>query len=123
MKLENKNTDFQGIDFGLESMDSEISTKKMFKMWDMYQNPYKNNIGSIVREITSNCFDAHAEIGVTDAVRIKFGRDDSGAYISFIDVGVGISPTRMKDVYRNYLESTKEDSNDFIGAFGRLMPN
>lgn len=122
MKLKERNFDVEG-GFGIKSMNATISQDKLGKLWDMLQNPYKNNIGSIVREITSNCFDSHAEASVTDAVRIKFDRDESGFYISFIDVGVGLSQDRVENIYVNYLESTKENSNDYIGAFGRPMPN
>jgi DNA topoisomerase VI subunit B len=118
MKLErNKDIDYSST-MDLEGYDSEIDFKDLHKMFSMFQNPYKNNIGSIVREITSNCFDSHAEAGVNDAVIVKIDKDDSGWYISFIDVGVGLSPDRIKNIYVKYLSSTKEDSNDFIGAFG-----
>jgi sensor histidine kinase regulating citrate/malate metabolism len=121
MKLETKQIEVLG-GFGEKSIQSTISQAKLGKLWDMLQNPYKNNIGSIVREITSNCFDSHTEAQVEDAVRIKLSRDDSNFFISFIDVGIGMSPDRVEQIYSTYLESTKEDSNDFIGAFGRPMP-
>lgn len=117
MKLEKKKIDVLG-DIGITNKEATISVKDMPKLWEMLQNPYKNSIGSIVREITSNCFDSHAEAGVTDAVRIKISRDESGYFISFIDVGVGLSEDRIDTIYRQYLKSTKEDSNEFIGAFG-----
>lgn len=117
MKLEGKKIEVIGA-LGEESYAAQISQADLAKMWDMLQNPYKNNIGSIVREITSNCFDSHSEAGVTDAVQILYGKDSSGFYVSFIDVGVGLSSERVKDIYTQYLKSTKEGSNDFIGAFG-----
>jgi len=117
MKLETKYTEVHG-QLGEKTIQSTISQAKLGKLWDMLQNPYKNNIGSIVREIVSNCFDSHREAQISDAVRIKFSKDDSGFYISFIDVGVGMSPERVEKIYSTYLESTKEESNDFIGAFG-----
>jgi DNA topoisomerase VI subunit B len=121
MKLENKYIEVEG-GIGEESYDASISQADMHKMWDMLQNPYKNSIGSIVREVTSNCFDSHTEAKITDAVRIKFGKEDSGFYVSFIDVGVGLSPQRIQDIFLKYLKSTKELSNEFIGAFGQPRP-
>jgi hypothetical protein len=117
MKLESKFIEVQG-GIGEQSYNATISQEDMHKMWDMLQNPYKNSIGSIVREITSNCFDSHAEAGVTDAVRLKYGKDEAGFYVSFIDVGVGLSPTSIENIFLKYLKSTKENSNQFIGAFG-----
>ena len=89
MKLETKSIEVFGS-LGEKTFDATISQEKLSKLWDMLQNPYKNNIGSIVREITSNCFDSHKEADVDDAVVIRYGKDDSGFYLSFIDVGGGI---------------------------------
>lgn len=117
MKLERKNREvFGGI--GKKSITASISEKDMDKMWEAIENPYKNPISSIVREYTSNCFDAHADAGVSDAVRIKFGRNESGYYIGFIDVGTGMSPELMEDIFTKVYASTKEESNLAIGAFG-----
>ena len=50
---------------------------------------YSNPIGSVVREITSNCFDSHVEAGVDLPVRIRLSLDKmtNTQYISFIDYG------------------------------------
>jgi hypothetical protein len=117
MKLETKYTEVEG-GIGEKTINSTISQNKLSKLWDMLQNPYKNNIGSIVRELSSNMIDSHTEANVKDAIRIKFGKNDSGYYISFIDVGIGMSTERVENIYSTYLESTKESSNDFIGCFG-----
>ena len=45
----------------LEGIDATISAEDMNKLWDMLQSPYKDSIGAIVREYTSNSFDSHAE--------------------------------------------------------------
>jgi hypothetical protein len=81
---------------------------------------YSNPIGSIVREIASNCFDSHAEAGVNTPVIVKRSYDETSDthYISFIDYGVGMSPDRIENVYGVYLESTKRETNDQIGGFG-----
>jgi len=84
---------------------------------------YSNKIGSIVREITSNCVDSHIEAGVTDVpVEIEYIPQDTATgkheSIVFRDFGVGLSPSRMDNVFRKYLSSTKRDSNDQIGGFG-----
>jgi hypothetical protein len=52
MKLENKYIEVEG-GIGEESYDASISQEDMHKMWDMLQNPYKNSIGSIVREVVN----------------------------------------------------------------------
>ena len=50
MKLERNAFDIEG-GFAIETKKATISQEKLSKLWDMLQNPYKNNIGSIVREI------------------------------------------------------------------------
>lgn len=82
---------------------------------------YSDPIGSIVREITTNCFDAHIEAGndtPKNPVLVKLTKEVSGNFISFIDNGVGMSPDRVYNVYGTYLKSTKDDSNAFHGGFG-----
>jgi len=153
MKLETKkqidfssNADFDGF-------DATISSSDMHKLWDMLQNPYKNNIGAVVREYVSNSFDSHAEAkfikentleairkefsiyAITsdadllilkkylasfndDAVTVSIAKDEAGWYWSTEDFGIGLSPDRVKDVFVSYLKSTKELSNNAIGAFG-----
>jgi len=102
-----------------ESIDMSIDQKSMGFVFDiMFSQMYRDPIGSIIREITSNCFDSHIEAGVNDAVVITIDEDDGGGFISFKDVGIGISPDRMRSVYAKPATSTKRDSNDFIGYWG-----
>jgi HSP90 family molecular chaperone len=101
-----------------EGHDAQISPEDMHKLWDLLQDPYKNPIGAVVREYVSNCFDSHSEAKTDDAVHVRIGKDDTGHYWSCEDFGVGLSPDRMKNVFVNYLKSTKENTNDMIGAFG-----
>lgn len=82
---------------------------------------YSDPIGSIVREITSNCFDAHVEAGndtTTNPVLVRLTKEVSGNFISFIDNGIGMTPDRVYNVYGTYLKSTKNTTNDQIGGFG-----
>ena len=158
MKLETK----KQIDFSsnanFEGFDATISSSDMHKLWDMLQNPYKNNIGAVVREYVSNSFDSHAEakfikentldkireefsIYATaldselnelkqhlaafndDAVTVSIAKDEAGWYWSTEDFGIGLSPSRIKDVFVSYLKSTKELSNSAIGALNFQVHN
>jgi len=53
-----------------------------------------------------------------DAVVVSIGTDTSGAFWATEDFGIGLSPSRVINVFANYLKSTKETSNNVIGAFG-----
>lgn len=82
---------------------------------------YSDPVGTVIREIASNCFDSHVEAGV-DSVKnpvvIRLTKEVSGNFISFIDKGVGMSPDRVENIYGNYFKSTKRQTNDQIGGFG-----
>ncbi|MDC6350723.1 hypothetical protein PP178_04100 [Zeaxanthinibacter sp. PT1] len=83
---------------------------------------YSDPIGTIVREIVSNGFDAHQELGVSDdvLVEMKDPCDLTGeaGFIAIRDFGTGIDEWRMENVYCSYGESTKRDTNEEIGGFG-----
>lgn len=125
MKIDLKNLNDADIKTtGGKEIKMKLSDKAqsfIFQMFsgDMYQNP----IGSIVREITSNCFDSHIEAGTENPdnpVIIKHTYDKAAKehFISFFDKGMGMSPDRIENIYGVYFESTKRDGNDQIGGFG-----
>lgn len=97
---------------------SDDSAAIVFQMFS--KNIYSNPIGSIVREITSNCFDSHIEAKVNSPVVIRKTVDqDTGTIsVSFIDYGMGMSPDRVENIYGVYFESTKRVDNTQIGGFG-----
>ena len=45
---------------------------------------YSDPIGTVVREITSNCFDSHVEAKVDSPVVIRKNKEENGFSISFI---------------------------------------
>ena len=79
-----------------------FSGKANAMLFDMFTDGiYSNPIGSIVREISSNCFDSHIEAGKDtpdNPVIIKHTYDKAAKehYISFFDNGVGMSPDRVE---------------------------
>jgi hypothetical protein len=109
------------VDTDIESLKSTISTENMGFMFNILSKSYySRKIESIVREITSNCYDSHIEAGVTDPVIIRFDedRENDTFNIVFKDVGIGLSPNRILNVYQSWFTSTKRESNSYIGAFG-----
>lgn len=112
IKVETSGNDFEsfdaGIDFNNIGFMFDIVSKQM----------YKDPMGSIVREITSNGYDSHIEAGSTYPVIINREIDEDGISISFEDFGKGMSYRRLKKIFSNYFSSTKRDSNAQIGGFG-----
>ncbi|MFW6247131.1 MAG: hypothetical protein ACOC22_03115 [bacterium] len=121
MELNIKQLGTQAIESTTGSKNMRMSADAQSMVFQLFtKNVYSNPIGTIVREIASNCFDSHIEAGVNAPVIIKksFDLETNTHYISFIDFGVGMSPDRVENIYGVYFESTKRKNNDQIGGFG-----
>lgn len=79
---------------------------------------YQNKIGSIVRELSCNAYDAHVMKSNTDVPFEIHLPDTFEPWFSIQDFGVGLSPEDVRSVFTVYFQSTKDNSNDTIGAFG-----
>jgi hypothetical protein len=107
-----------GDSFGVVT-ESKINDKKLSKLFSVLSGLYKNIYESIVREYCANGWDSNTCAGKGDTpivVKLVDGGYDS--YISFQDFGLGMSPETMTNIYFNYLDSTKENSNECIGMWG-----
>ena len=121
MKINLKKLGEQAIETTTEQTKMRLSEDASSMVFQLFtKNVYSNPIGTVVREITSNCFDSHVEAGVDSPVVIRKHKDGQTGthYVSFIDYGVGMSPDRVKNIYGVYFESTKRVNNEQIGGFG-----
>lgn len=121
MKINLKELSTQAVESTATQRKMRLSENAQSMVFQLFtKNVYSNPIGTIVREITSNCFDSHVEAGVNSPVIIRkfFDEETKMHYISFIDFGVGMSPERVYDIYGVYFESTKRVDNTQIGGFG-----
>jgi len=105
-----------------QSVDTEFSidTESLGVLFKGFSDAlYSDKFGSIVREVTSNCFDAHEEVNQQLDVELRMIEPgfDEGKII-FQDFGPGLSPERIKNIYSKYFASTKRNTNDQIGGFG-----
>jgi hypothetical protein len=107
---------------GIKSIVGKTSVKDMGKILTMLSdNAYSKPIPSILREITSNCFDAHKKAQNTIdnvVINIQQNENEDTKYIEFIDKGTGMSPELIKKVYMQWGNSDKDDNNDYIGGWG-----
>ena len=108
---------------------------------DSLINLYSDPIGSIVREITSNCIDANRERNLKLEGKIPMEAEDDKSFwsdreticieyvekntilgidecIMFHDYGCGLSQERVQNVFTTFGASTKRDNNYEIGGFG-----
>jgi hypothetical protein len=89
---------------------------KAFKI--LIDGIYSNKIQAIVREISSNAFDAHIGANRSETpfdIQLPNLLDPS---FSVRDYGTSLSHEDIMGLYTTLFESTKEDSNDEIGKFG-----
>jgi len=78
---------------------------------------YSNKIRAIVRELTCNALDSHVEAGNRDPYVVHLPTYMEPTF-SVQDFGVGLTHDRVMALYSTYFESTKTESNDFVGALG-----
>lgn len=79
---------------------------------------YQDKIGSLVREISCNALDGHTMAGHPERPILIHLPDSFEPWFTVRDYGVGLSPESVETVFCVYFESTKDQSNDAIGAFG-----
>lgn len=79
---------------------------------------YQDKIAAVVRELSCNAYDSHVAAGHPEKpFKISLPSFLSKKF-SIRDYGVGLSQDQVMRLYTTYFESTKDDSNDFIGALG-----
>lgn len=80
-------------------------------------NMYSNPIRAIIREIGTNCLDAHVLNGHRGAFDVT-APCSYNPFVAFRDYGPGLDHDGIMDLYCTYFGTDKNESNDFIGAMG-----
>lgn len=79
---------------------------------------YSNPIRAIVRELACNAYDSHKAAG-TENIPFEISVPTSLSPIFVIkDFGTGLSHDEVLNLYTTYFESTKTNSDDYIGQLG-----
>ena len=79
---------------------------------------YANKIRAIVRELSCNAVDSHVAAGKQDTPFDVHFPSQLEPWFSIRDYGTGLTHEQVSSIYTTYFESTKTDSNAFIGALG-----
>lgn len=79
---------------------------------------YANKVRAIIRELSCNAVDSHVAAGKPELPFDIHLPNQLEPWFSIRDYGTGLSHAQVTNIYTTYFESTKTDSNDFIGALG-----
>ena len=79
---------------------------------------YSNKIKAIIRELSTNAIDSHVGAGKADVPFEVHLPTMLEPWFAVRDFGMGLDNNQVIDIYTTYFESTKTDSNDFVGALG-----
>lgn len=93
-----------------------VATGSAFKI--LSDSLYTHKVAAVVREISCNAYDAHVMV---DAIDKPFHVTlPTVSHPKFIvrDFGPGLEKDKFVEVFTTYFQSSKQDSNDFIGCLG-----
>lgn len=79
---------------------------------------YANKVRAIIRELSCNAVDSHIAAGKTDTPFDIHLPNQLEPWFSVRDYGTGLTHDQVTQIYTTYFESTKTNSNEFIGALG-----
>jgi hypothetical protein len=79
---------------------------------------YSNKILAVVRELSCNAYDSHKESGNKDTPFDITLPSTLHPFLIIKDYGTGLKHEQVMSLYTTYFESTKNDSDDYIGQLG-----
>ncbi len=106
------------VERGNTGTEHNFKIKTTAKAFDILSSGiYTMPIHAIIRELSSNAFDAHKDANTTRPFEIQLPSSFE-PFLVIKDYGTGLSEESVLNLYTTYFESTKTESNDFIGALG-----
>lgn len=116
MKLHHENEEIFGTDLN-NAVDFTLkSSPKAFMV--LSKNIYQYKERAIIRELSTNALDAHSAAGTLDRpFKLHFPTVLDPRFICR-DYGTGLSKEDTIKLFTIYFESTKDQTNDYIGALG-----
>lgn len=114
-----QDTEEIALDESVVSSDISINTADAdWIIQILSSNLYQYPIESFVRETATNAWDSHIEAGNKDPIIVELKQDNENWYCAITDFGVGLSPDRFNNIYKNIGASTKRNTNGQHGGFG-----
>ena len=93
----------------------QASAKAFFILSD---GLYSNKIKAVIRELSTNAYDAHVENGNVDTAFDIQLPNRLEPIFSIRDYGTGMSHDECMHLYTSYFNSTKTQRNDSVGCLG-----
>ena len=116
MKLQNEvNNVVRSGDFEQSNYTIEASAKAFSILSD---GLYSNKIKAVIRELSTNAYDAHVDTGKRDVPFSVTMPDRFNPYFAIRDFGTGLSHEDCMSLYTTYFGSTKTNTNDAVGCLG-----
>jgi hypothetical protein len=81
-------------------------------------NLYSNPLGAVIRELSTNAYDAHVMVDKRDEPFVLTVPNSLNPVLIIRDFGPGLSEREVMSVYTTFFESTKTNTNDAIGCLG-----
>lgn len=88
---------------------------KLFRL--MSDSLYSRKIEAVVRELSTNAYDAHIASNNPNPFEVHLP-NWSEPFFKIRDYGTGLSEKDIFEIYTTYGESTKDNSDDFVGCLG-----
>jgi hypothetical protein len=79
---------------------------------------YSDKAGAIIREYSTNAYDAHIQAGINDTPISINCPTRFSPLLTIRDYGFGLSEEQIYNVYASYGESTKRNTNNQVGMMG-----
>lgn len=116
------NSDSALIETNMQVNAMTADPSKMAKLYFMMSNSlYNDKMMSILRELCSNCQDAHVEAGKVDTPFTIVAPTSDNPYLRVSDVGTGMTYEKAQKSILMFLGSTKDegaDADNYIGGWG-----
>ena len=102
-------------EFEESNFSIQASAKAFFILSD---GLYSNKIKAVIRELSTNAYDAHVENGNVDTPFDIHLPNRLEPFFSIRDYGIGMSHDECMHLYTSYFNSTKTHRNDSVGCLG-----
>lgn len=101
---------------GVETTDFKIvASSKAFKI--LGDSLYQNKQEAVIRELSTNALDAQKEAGSDCRYELHIPTNLDPEF-RIRDFGTGLDSEQIEGLYTTYFQSTKDQSNEYIGALG-----